>query len=542
MNKPLPDNNLRQRSEELLQRFFDAELTDEEGAELLALWNEFPSLESEAQRGYRVEGPIRFFAEVKEKPIVDLEGSPQPEVTESLSDLDELVRLAAESPALPNPMMTVPSELDTPSHKPIKAASKIDDTGRLAWITFLCLTLFAVAVFCEFYPSPQNRKSRFRPIARIVESIEAEWGDENFKAGRELEPSVLKLHSGVVKLEFTNGAEVILEGPVEFLIKRKDAAFLQYGKLSAHVPPQAVGFEIASPTATVVDLGTDFSMQVGEGKSDIHVLKGKVEVRQSAFENLLLPEGLAALFQINTQPKPVAADPSTFFSDKNLQSRKERYVRQRQTVWQEQLQRQETDPALIYRLDMKQITSLSQVAGSRPDTKAVRFENARSRIPIRLDRECRHLTLLASVRLERLDRLCHAILVGDDYYTESGQFFWQFDSTGFFQFHLNDNGKIRRFNSSVAVRPQDRNTWLNIALVADADQQTITFYLDGKAISSLPWDDPKPLRIDTATIGNESGAQRRTSTRYFGGSIENFWIYDRPFSLQEIKDFYDNNY
>ncbi len=51
------------------------------------------------------------------------------------------------------------------------------------------------------------------------------------------------------------------------------------GKLRATVPPQAVGFTIGSPNLDVVDLGTEFGLQVeAEGKTEVHVFKGKVEL------------------------------------------------------------------------------------------------------------------------------------------------------------------------------------------------------------------------------------------------------------------------
>ena len=54
---------------------------------------------------------------------------------------------------------------------------------------------------------------------------------------------------------------------------------LAAGTLLARVPPPAKGFRIDTPTASVVDLGTQFGLVVAEsGQTDVHVLQGRVEV------------------------------------------------------------------------------------------------------------------------------------------------------------------------------------------------------------------------------------------------------------------------
>ena len=64
--------------------------------------------------------------------------------------------------------------------------------------------------------------------------------------------------------------------------------------MTAHVPPKAVGFTIASPEATVTDLGTEFGLTVAQSSRDtqrsteldpaateVHVLDGRVQVTPS---------------------------------------------------------------------------------------------------------------------------------------------------------------------------------------------------------------------------------------------------------------------
>ena len=53
---------------------------------------------------------------------------------------------------------------------------------------------------------------------------------------------------------------------------------MKFGQLAANVPEAAQGFTIDSPKAAIVDLGTEFALNVTEsGKSQVHVYEGEVE-------------------------------------------------------------------------------------------------------------------------------------------------------------------------------------------------------------------------------------------------------------------------
>ena len=90
------------------------------------------------------------------------------------------------------------------------------------------------------------------------------WGTElPTTSGSRLVPGTLRLHSGVVEIEFDDGANVVLQGPATLEIQSRDGGFLHCGKLLARVPPSAVGVTIKTPTALVVDLGTEFGIVAG---------------------------------------------------------------------------------------------------------------------------------------------------------------------------------------------------------------------------------------------------------------------------------------
>ena len=88
----------------------------------------------------------------------------------------------------------------------------------------------------------------------------------------------LELAAGVAEITFDSGARVTLEGPATLTINSAWAATLGHGKMTAEVPHEAIGFRATSSTVDVVDLGTQFCMQVdSDGATDVGVIEGSVE-------------------------------------------------------------------------------------------------------------------------------------------------------------------------------------------------------------------------------------------------------------------------
>jgi hypothetical protein len=97
--------------------------------------------------------------------------------------------------------------------------------------------------------------------------------------GDRLGDEIVRLFAGSVELTFDDGAVVAVDGPIEFRPMSTGQLELRRGRLLASVPQQAIGFTVSTPTSKIVDLGTEFEVAVNEaGESDVHVLKGEVEV------------------------------------------------------------------------------------------------------------------------------------------------------------------------------------------------------------------------------------------------------------------------
>ncbi len=118
--------------------------------------------------------------------------------------------------------------------------------------------------------------------AMIVNLANVEW---SHKAERYQEWTVvsigekIRFDAGVVELILDNGAQIVLQGPADFSLVSPQKAIVRQGQLVVRCGPDAVGFEIESPDASVIDLGTEFGMSVVEGTyTDVVVYEGAVDL------------------------------------------------------------------------------------------------------------------------------------------------------------------------------------------------------------------------------------------------------------------------
>jgi ferric-dicitrate binding protein FerR (iron transport regulator) len=134
------------------------------------------------------------------------------------------------------------------------------------------------------------------PTASITQVVGAYRGDGTvYVAGESVEPGSLTLARGLLRMDFSNGARVTVEGPAQFEVMNEMRVVLHRGVVTATIPESAVGFVVDTAAAHVVDLGTSFGVSVGEnGQTDVCVFDGEVEVtNQTDTAPRLVQEGQA---------------------------------------------------------------------------------------------------------------------------------------------------------------------------------------------------------------------------------------------------------
>ena len=115
-------------------------------------------------------------------------------------------------------------------------------------------------------------------LVKSVARVTSFEGKGNISNGDWLKPGEIVLDEGNVEITFDSGAVVLLQGKSSLKLESEKRAFLNFGKVAARVPEEAIGFIINTPQGTVVDLGTEFAVSVGEDKAmEVHVIDGEVE-------------------------------------------------------------------------------------------------------------------------------------------------------------------------------------------------------------------------------------------------------------------------
>jgi hypothetical protein len=140
-----------------------------------------------------------------------------------------------------------------------------------AWISFAALVLISFAAIWYVASQPEG------PI--FLAAIDASWDSSQSvpQLGKTMPSREVQLNTGLVRIKFASGTEIILEAPARLKADAVNGVELMAGKLTAVVPPAGHGFTVRCPDATVVDLGTEFGINLhGNGLADVEVFKGTV--------------------------------------------------------------------------------------------------------------------------------------------------------------------------------------------------------------------------------------------------------------------------
>ncbi|MCW1884616.1 FecR family protein [Luteolibacter flavescens] len=136
-----------------------------------------------------------------------------------------------------------------------------------------------------FFSGRDNAESVLMPVKKhqsvqVTGLMGVEWGDAGapqFTSGSVTAERVA-FHTGLVELTYASGVRVTLEGPADFSVTDATSGNLASGKLVAYVPPGAEGFTVDYAQGKVVDLGTEFAMDVSGRQAEVGVFDGEIEL------------------------------------------------------------------------------------------------------------------------------------------------------------------------------------------------------------------------------------------------------------------------
>lgn len=392
-------------------------------------------------------------------------------------------------------------------------------------------------------------------VAVLTRGVNLVWESTAVAPGTPLSPGWLRWKSGMAEIEFYQGARVMIEGPAEFELVSSGEANCVRGRLSAQVPPQAVGFRINTPKGSVVDLGTEFGLDVTAESAEVHVFEGEVELHSAAEAKLSLKEGQALSFA--EVPTTLPADRAGFASLNDLAARSADSQRSEFARWMTRGQMWNGDPGLRLRFDFqddagsrmlsnraghgRQIADGSIVGagwtqGRWPGKGALEFRNVSDRVRLSVPGELQNLTLAVWIRVNGLDRAYNSIFMSESW--GDRKVHWQITRAGCVRLGVaGETGSPHvDYDSPALFNPERFGRWTHLAVVFDVGDRRVRHYADGELIASLPLKDAAPLRLGIAELGNWNDQRSRdgVAIRHLSGAMDEFALWDRALSGAEI--------
>jgi hypothetical protein len=176
---------------------------------------------------------------------------------------------------------------DAASASPATEAMPLRRPAPSWWKAAAIFTLGAftgIIAWKESTSRTENTANQPGPEARITGMMGVTWNDEkpgarSLDLGRDMQAT--RIASGLLEVTFGSGTRVVIEGPADFKVTGSNAMNLSFGKAVADVPKGAEGFTIDFAEGRIVDLGTEFGVDVGEDGSGANfgVFRGEIEFR-----------------------------------------------------------------------------------------------------------------------------------------------------------------------------------------------------------------------------------------------------------------------
>ncbi|MCS7467615.1 FecR domain-containing protein [Stieleria sp. ICT_E10.1] len=449
----------------------------------------------------------------------------------------------------------------------------------------LFVTMFAGPADQNDRPQVAQTSQKNEPSATgfgvLSGQSDAVWEGEAIENGGLLPQGELHLVSGLVHVELFSGVQMVIRGEAMFSIDSPMQVSMRKGSARAHVPEPAHGFRLKTGAGEVVDLGTEFTVDVDETRSSVKVVDGEVELRTREAETWRLRDGEGVeLAADGTLAKESADDIALIgpaaFQDVLAERQSDQFRR-----WQLATQLLRNDPRLMahYLVDPTQgwsrtlvnrASAASRVNGTAiagdgavvaatrtqdrwgRDGGALDFSRMGSRVRVVVPGEHRGLTLMCWVKINSLDRWYNSLFLTDGH--EDREPHWQLMNDGrmFFSVkppdidHLPPAERERQvFYSPPFWETSMSGQWIMLATVYDVDQKRVSHYVNGAPISheSIPETFlVESIKIGAASICNWSEPMYRSDAtfvvRNLNGCVDEFALFSGALSHEEISNLY----
>ena len=403
-------------------------------------------------------------------------------------------------------------------------------------------------------------------LAVLTKAVGIKWSKQTGyrpSLGSTLDSSHLQIDEGLAQVEFLQGSTVILEGPVNFELLDDNEGALVLGKLRATVPKVARGFTVHLPKGKLVDLGTEFGLNVYEGGStEIFVYRGKIRYHgenESKEEVIREVSGGEALFvdpygYANWVEMPSEAFIGTadlaFRSKEDSQSRHASWVQLSDEI------SQGANAALYYSFDnhsswdrvLKNRTTPGAAAldgaiigckwteGRWPGKAALAFKRKNDRVRLDLVERLSAFTLSAWLKLDGVQDKISPIFCSEN--SLSGSASWYINPKGQLVLEVISNGRKTLYQSATAFRTERIGKWAHIATVYDLEKKKVSHFINGRPFSHEKTKLDATISFANASLGYLY-SKKPTGRTSLQGSLDEFAIFKVSLPESEIRRLYE---
>jgi hypothetical protein len=317
---------------------------------------------------------------------------------------------------------------------------------------------------------------------------------------------------------------------------------LHNGRLSASVPPEGVGFTVETPAAEVVDFGTEFSVDVAGGASEVHVFAGLVRVQPRSPSGTKTGNAVdlrtsQAVMIDNAAEQPVEIELATERFIRTFDESPRRYSRAVKRL----------SPVAFYRMAIRDqgLTCLPpQYSGVVLTGDGIRPPHARGvfaggslrvladsmgrggRVDTSPPLRTRQFALAAFVYLESGARNG---IVATNIRSNDGNFALGLDENGVLQATIrSSDGDLLSVSGDA---PVELRTWRHVVMTADGQQ--FRLYEDGHLVASAPCPPLADSETDMLWFGTDA-----EGLRLWDGRIDEVALFDRSLSDAEVTNLY----
>lgn len=435
----------------------------------------------------------------------------------------------------------------------------------------------------EMRPAAPPAEQTARGVAVLTQLAGVRWGAgaSPIRVGDTVAPGRIALSEGIAQIEFFSGAVLVVGAPAEFEVVSPWEVKWHHGKVRVKVPPAARGFAVQTPEMKLVDLGTEFGVEVDPALASarVQVFSGEVEAHPAKGAQVNLVEGQAVEQRDGTLAALGAAQGWEFPTGEELRlrdsARAERHFQRWRAFWDTRRQ----DPRLIAfysfqpeaageRLVRNQAQPTAALrdggavgatwtSGRWPEKRALEFKHAGDRVRLHLDGAYDAVTFACWVKIDGLDRKFNSLLLTDGY--EDGEPHWQIRDDGRLMFGImyGKPGERRgTTNQLYYSRPvfdaSSTGRWHHVAVTYESSTGETVHFFDGNEVGRATSEHHQPGRtivFGACELGNWGLPELKDwnlpshrsifPVRNLNGRIDEFAIYRVALAPAEIREIFE---